>query len=277
MGAGDWPAARFSFLQFRRDAVDKSGRQEYNRENFPYAKEAPMSRCTVTLTANAGCVVRLGSRLLLVDALHDRKVDGFSTVTPALWEQLAALVEEEPNALVFTHTHYDHFSPKLTARAREIWPGARVILPEERLPGQRTLSAAREREYLPGVEILFARLPHQGKEYRDVAHYGLVIKSGDFRILFSGDCALAAPELADFVRDAGPIDVAVLPFPWVTTHPGRAFLEQEIRPRVVVVNHLPFGEDDRYGYRKAAARWAGEVRGAKVYLLQEPLETLSLD
>ena len=44
-----------------------------------------MSRCQVTLSANAGASLDFGGLRLGVDALHDEKVPGFSTVTPALW------------------------------------------------------------------------------------------------------------------------------------------------------------------------------------------------
>ncbi len=236
-----------------------------------------MSWCDITLTANAGCIVRMGKCLFLVDALHDRKVEGFSTVSPPLWEQIRRRVEGEPEALLFTHTHFDHFSPVLVEKARAIWPGARLILPEERLPGQRKLSAVWERESLPGVQILFRRLPHQGRAYREVPHYGLVAEHDGRRVLFVGDCALGAPELEELAREAGSLDAAVVTFPWITTHPGRAFVEQKIRPRLLVVNHLPFEEDDCFGYRKAAVRQAGQLDALPVHLLLEPLQTVCLE
>ena len=231
-----------------------------------------MPRCEITLTANAGCAVRLGRSLIFIDALHDRKVEGYSTVTPERWVALRAMYPAGPDAIVFTHSHFDHFSPKLTARALEAWPGAKVVLPEDRVPGQRLLSARRETLSLPGVRVLFARLPHEGEQYRDVAHYGCILESDGFRVLFPGDCALCAPELRQFVEDMGPIDAAVVDFPWVTLRRGREFVEQVIRPKHLLVNHLPFEEDDVNGYRAAAVRWAREVQAPDVRLLLSPFQ-----
>ena len=61
-----------------------------------------------------------------------------------------------------------------------------------------------------------------------VPHYGAILEREGFRILLAGDCAIAAQELADFV-DGASIDLAVLPFPWITLPRGRAFVEQVIR------------------------------------------------
>lgn len=231
-----------------------------------------MPHCEITLTANAGCALRLGRSLIFLDALHDRKVEGYSTVTPTRWETLQAMFPNGPDLIAFTHSHFDHFSPKLTAKAQAVWPGAKVVLPEDRVPGQRLLSAQRETLSLPGVRVVFARLPHEGEQYRGVAHYGCVLESEGFRVLFPGDCALGAPELAELVKDTGPIHAAILDFPWVTLRRGRAFVEQIIRPKVLVTVHLPFEEDDENGYRAAALRWAGEVEVPDVRLMLRPFQ-----
>lgn len=236
-----------------------------------------MPRCEITLTANAGCAVRLGRSLIFIDALHDKKAEGYSTVTPEMWRTLQGLYPEGPALLAFTHAHRDHFSPELVARARQVWPGALTALPEDRVPGQRLLAAEREALDLPGVRVLFARLPHEGERYRDVAHYGCILEGDGLRVLFPGDCALCAPELARFVREAGPIDVAVMNFPWVTLRRGRAFLAEYIRPKYLLVDHLPFEKDDVNGYRAAALRWAGEVPGPNVRLLLEPFQRETIE
>lgn len=42
-----------------------------------------MSRCQITLSVNAGVALHLGQHRVWSDALHDRRVVGFSTVTPS--------------------------------------------------------------------------------------------------------------------------------------------------------------------------------------------------
>lgn len=237
-----------------------------------------MSRCEMTLVANAGLLLRLERCRILLDALHDRQVESWSTVTEERWQTLQALLPGAgPDLILFTHCHPDHFSPKLTARAMERWPGARLVLPEQRLAGQRLVDGARETVTLPGVTVRLARLPHEGENFARVRHYGCLVESGDFRVLDVGDCKLCDEALAEFAAEHGPVDVLAAPFPWLTLRRGREFILDRIRPGHVVINHLPFAGEDMYGYRtgtfKAAAAW----QGPELTVLSEPFQTISFD
>lgn len=237
-----------------------------------------MSRCEMTLVANAGLLLHLGHCRILLDALHDRRVESWSTVTEERWQALRSLLPGAgPDLILFTHCHPDHFSPKLTARAMEHWPGARVVLPEQRLPGQRLVDGARETVSLPGATVRLARLPHEGEHFARVRHYGCLIESGGFRILDVGDCKLCDQALADFAAEHGPVDVLAAPFPWLTLRRGREFILDRIRPGHVVINHLPFAGDDQYGYRAAAQKAAAAWEGPALTVLSEPFQTISFD
>lgn len=118
----------------------------------------------------------------------------------------------------------------------------------------------------------FMRLTHEGEQYREVPHYGCILEYDGFRVLIAGDCAVADPQLRDFIGGR-PIDLALLNFPWVTLRKGRHFIEQAIRPEHLVVYHLPFPHDDRWGYRDAAVKGAGQLQGVPdVRLLLEPFQ-----
>ena len=118
----------------------------------------------------------------------------------------------------------------------------------------------------------FMRLTHEGAQYREVPHYGCILEYDGFRVLIAGDCAVADPQLRDFIGNR-PIDLALLNFPWVTLRKGRHFIEQAIRPEHLVVYHLPFSHDDRWGYRDAAVKSAGQLQGVPdVRLLLEPFQ-----
>lgn len=232
----------------------------------------------VTLSANAGVSLRLGALRLWADALHRRKVPGFSAVTPALWEDMKTHPDfDAPDILFYTHCHPDHFSRTLTRLALERWPGAKPILPQPVFQEQLLLSGRRERLTLPGYTLDFLRLPHEGEQYAHVAHYGCILEHQGFRVLITGDCALCSPELAAFLSESGPVDLALLDFPWVTLKKGRDFLQTYIRPNTLVVNHLPFLGDDLYGYRKAAVKSAALLQGMDVRLLMEPFQRVTVE
>ena len=79
----------------------------------------------------------------------------------------------------------------------------------------------------------FFRLPHEGKAYAQVPHYGLLLSQNRFRILIAGDCEVASPALRDTLAGQA-VNLAILDFPWLTLPQGRAFVREVIRPE-----HLP--------------------------------------
>ena len=94
-----------------------------------------------------------------------------------------------------------------------------------------------------------------------------------FRILIAGDCEVASPALRDTLAGQA-VNLAILDIPWLTLPQGRAFVREVIRPEHLLVYHLPFPEDDCFGYRKAA-EWAvvklPEV--PDIRLLEAPLQS----
>jgi len=232
-----------------------------------------MIHCSVALSANAGVSVQLGNVRIWSDALHDRKVSGFSEVSPALWEQLRRWEAfAAPDLIFYTHCHPDHYSRTMTAEAKALWPQAALALPELEFSDQILLSGQDGRLDVGDVSLYFRRLTHEGAQFSRVPHYGCILCSDGFRVLIGGDGAVASPELAEFVGGEG-VDLALLDFPWITLRKGRTFLERFIRPKHLVVYHLPFAADDEWGYRSAAVSAVRNLRSVSdVRLLQDPLQ-----
>ena len=228
---------------------------------------------TVTLSANAGVAIGCGGYRIWVDALHDHKVDGFSTVEPRLQAQmLKTPAFAKPDYICYTHCHPDHFSEELTCEAKKLWPDAKIILPERFFEEQFLVDGE---EYLyqdDGISLRFIRLPHEGEIYADVTHYGILIEIGGKHILIPGDCETAWPGLADAPNDVH-VDLALLNFPWLGLRKGRAFLEKVVKPAHSIAYHLPFEKDDVSGYRKAAEKAVGN----EGMLLWDPLQEIKLD
>ena len=208
----------------------------------------------VTLSANAGVSLALGDKKILIDALHNTPTGGFSSLTPAMLEQMAACPAfQDPDMIVFTHCHGDHFSPALAERARKRWPRARLVLPEPCFPDQELLEGAEVVKTLGDIRLRFFRLTHEHPETLDVPHYGLLLSHSGANVLLAGDCAVASPELAEAVGGE-KIDLALLNFPWLTLPRGRQYIAQRLRPAHLLLCHLPFPSDDFAGYRAAAER-----------------------
>ncbi len=228
---------------------------------------------TVTLSANAGVAIGCGGYRIWVDALHDQKVEGFSTVDPQLQAGLLkSPAFAHPDFICYTHCHPDHFSEDLTREAKKLWPDARLLLPEQIFEEQILVSGE---EYIyrgDGISLRFIRLPHEGEVYADVVHYGILIEIGGKHILIPGDCTTAYAGLAEQLKDV-TVDLALLNFPWVGLQKGRAFVENAVKPRHAIAYHLPFEKDDIAGYRKAAEK----AVNSGGMLLWNPLQEIKLD
>ena len=226
--------------------------------------------CSVILTANAGVVLEWKGHVIWVDALHTEEIPGFSTVSPTLWKRMQTVLPP-PELLCFTHCHPDHYSFRLASEARMIWPAAKLALPRQDFGDQLLIAGEETRFSGEGMALRFLRLPHDGPDYKDVPPYGLLFSDGISHILIAGDCETASPSLLKRLNGFS-IDLAILNFPWITLRKGRRCLEDVLRPRHLLLCHLPFPENDANGYLDAAFRAAETINLPDVRLLTRPLQ-----
>lgn len=210
-----------------------------------------METVKFVLTANAGLLIDPGESRLLIDAFHSTRYEAYQTVSSELFSQILADPRfQDPDVCVYTHCHPDHFSAEMTAEASRQWPGMVTILPEQKAAGI-LLSRPEENFSVGKLDLTFRRLTHEGEQYKDVTHYGVLIRKGPLTILDAGDCLLGSEELASFIQGRH-IDIAVLNFIWLTLRRGRQFIKEIIRPDHVLVCHLPDPDLDPYDYKRAA-------------------------
>lgn len=107
--------------------------------------------------------------------------------------------------------------------------------------------------FIGDIKLRFIKLSHAGKEYKDVEHDGVIIKGANQTILVSGDCEICDEKLLDETQNER-IGISIMNFPWVTLRKGRAAIESLIKPKHLIVAHLPFEEDDIYGYFPATEK-----------------------
>ncbi len=225
----------------------------------------------VLFGGNAGICICVNNRNIWVDAPFDWKQPGFSAMDA---EAVLNGGFPRPDALLFTHCHPDHYSREWVLQAMEKYPNAQVCCPEQ-LPGQNVLTGEDCVRDIAGLKIRFFRLPHEGAQYRDVSHYGILLELPQGNVLLPGDCAVAAPELTAAIRDR-KIQLAILDFPWLTLQRGRQFVEA-LGPKHTLLYHLPFAQDDENQYRKAAYRAAERTVLPDVRLLMDPWQCKKIE
>ena len=231
-----------------------------------------MGEIAVTLTANAGILLRTECLSMAVDAFHDHPAPPFSTVTPALLNALEAAGKRSGLDLIAaTHIHDDHFGTAPVQRAMVCSPAAAFAAPEPVLPGQLLITGPAAHLRHSGFTLDFRRMPHDGEEYRDVPLYGLVLTCASRRVLIPGDSTDHDAVLA--LMDGKETDTAILNFPWITHPKNRAFVDEILRPKHLLLCHLPFPADDVDGFIPAAARDAAKLRNIPdVRLLTHPMQ-----
>ena len=199
--------------------------------------------------ANAGFCLSFGKTNILVDALHRGNTDGYQQVDTELWERIKFELPE-PELILFSHCHPDHFSRELTEGARGVWKNSLTAMPEKFGYDKLLLEGERGRIGLASGSLEYFRLPHEGEEYKGVSHYGFLFRGDGKRLFAAGDCALNAEELW-YISEIRNVDVAVLNFPWVSLRAGRRFIDEVLRPKKLLINHLPVKEADECDYRGA--------------------------
>ena len=218
--------------------------------------------CRLLLTANAGIILELDGRRLLIDALHNTEHPHWSALTPEMTESVFSFLEPAPpDAILCTHIHPDHYSAGLLERAAAAFPNAALIEP------YRSGDASGEFRLSDALNIRWFSLPHMHTDAPfDPPNYGFLIEYRGKQIFTPGDADFSTeeihalfsrlsreaageplPETASVGHDRKGIDLALLNFPWITLKRGREALAL-LSPKQLALFHLPFADKDPLGY-----------------------------
>ncbi|HWP52339.1 MAG TPA: hypothetical protein VN626_11655 [Clostridia bacterium] len=237
-----------------------------------------MSKCQVTLTANAGVLIACDGVKVCCDAFHDDKAVEFSTVSPEMQQHIIkSPAFQDLDMIFFTHNHRDHYTLSATEQVRRLSPAALLVSPIQELSNNLFLHEDSHRLTLGSVDFVFKALRHDGKAYTDLPNYGCLMNFDGYRVLVLGDSLICNPVLEDWLKDT-PVDLLLLNFPWLTLKRGRAFITDIICPRHVMFYHLPFAGDDIGRYREVTAKSLPLLTSAvDARILQEPFQTETVD
>lgn len=231
-------------------------------------------KCRVTLIANAGLMIECGGKKVLIDPLHDQKTPTFSSVTPAIAERVLTAPEfAEPDIIIVTHKHPDHYSYALMEKELARYPRAELFAPFADFPRTHVLTGDRMEAEAAGVKLHFARFEHEGQRYKNVSNYAVILAFDGWRVLDVADTKTGSEALADWAAE-GHTDLAVLMFPWYMLHLARNEVDAVIRPDHIVLTHIPFAADDVEAFRPSIRRQLERhPAAADLRVLTEPFQT----
>lgn len=170
----------------------------------------------------------------------------------------------KPDVIVYTHSHYDHFSAAILGVVA--WPGAVIVAPQEvydavPLPLQVKVQMMKNGDKITagGIPVeavpMYNTTPERAKFHPERLGNGYILTLGGKRIYIAGDTE-ETPELAHLPN----IDAAFLPMnlPYTETVDAAAKWVKDFKPRVVYPYHFRNAD----GTKSDLAAFKADVAGA---------------
>jgi L-ascorbate metabolism protein UlaG (beta-lactamase superfamily) len=235
----------------------------------------------VRYVANSGMLVTVSGLRFLIDAPIRDGIPPYATSSAEEREALenARAPYNNVDVILITHWHEDHFSaeavatflsnssrtilissPEVTDRVRKVLPPAVDPL---RLHAQLPPPGNVREVNLMGVPLRVLRLRHNPTRRLPEQHVGFLIGDSN-AVLHIGDADPAADNFA-LLKALPPVDLAFLPFWYVSDDANRRLVAESIRPRRIVAMHVPPADA-----AKVAPTLLSAAEGVSIVLAAKP-------
>lgn len=221
--------------------------------------------------ANEGFLISDGSRTVLIDALFDKGIPPYRTLSDDQQERLERKTPpfDDIDMALATHHHADHFDASTIATFLLANPEAQFIsTPQavdrlrpslgsdesisERIKTSLPEEGTRETFTHAGITIRTLNLHHGRRRSPLVQNLGFLIEMGGIKILHVGDTVATAEEISMNNLAEEHIDVALLPYWMLTDDDWKRAVTESIGAKTIIAMHIP-GEDAPASYFRPAA------------------------
>jgi L-ascorbate metabolism protein UlaG (beta-lactamase superfamily) len=229
-----------------------------------------MEASKLTYTANAGVMITIDGKKLLIDALNSSVHPLYKRTPEDIAEKLINGIPpyDSITAVLITHSHLDHFDEKKVAELLDKSPDTVVVSTSEVISiireqlkvkdDSRLISLSPNRQEstrleLQGIGITAFALTHEGNIDNNIDNLAFLIE-GSKNILHLGD---AAPIRENYVTLELPqleLDLLIANFPYISLPAGRNIISEYIKPKKIAIVHLPHEEEDRFGWISIAKK-----------------------
>lgn len=247
----------------------------------------------VTYISNAGVLVEIGNKKILIDSLCDSKVPIYKATPDEVKDKIVGGVPpfDGIDLMLFTHHHSDHFEPKSTAEFIKCQANVVLVSTGETIRRLKTLdpSVDESRLIVPdlqagegkaleinGIRIQVISMVHDGKDYQDVENFAYLLEVDEKRILHVGDAKPMTENYGHLNLVEQSIDLLLAPFPYVGIPAGQLVIANQIKPKKIAAIHLPYKEKDKFNWIEGTKKSFGRVREqfVETVFLEEIGETM---
>ena len=219
------------------------------------------SSLTVRYIANEGVLIASDDKQVLIDGLHREYKPAYLFPPPEMQSVLenARAPYDKVNVVLVSHVHLDHFHPEsvglylkgnpkavLASSDQVVGEVAKNFADYERVKGQiRAVthewkkSADLNHE---GIKVKFLGLKHGGERWKEIQNLGHVIEIGGRKLLHIGDADTSPENFAAFNLAHEKIDIAFIPYWFLTSEEGRRLVREQFDPRQIIAVHIPPAE-----------------------------------
>ena len=207
----------------------------------------------ITAVCNAGLLLRSGESCILIDGIAE-SCFGFTGLSKELFKDLMSLrgLFSGLKAVLFTHTHPDHYDEDRVRVWKNLHPEIPVIVPDEKTP-------ASGRILMDPFSVLYTETPHMPHTFTQVRHFTLLVQVEDESMYVAADAVLDAELHRALLQYVRPTYIAVNPV-YLTMASTISWLA-DMNSRAILVYHVPTEAGDPSGMRRKAERSIGRCCG----------------
>lgn len=220
-----------------------------------------MDNIKFTQVVNAGLLIEKTDAKILIDGIHSEKTYEWSTVDKNLMDYIIYGKDKfkDINYLLFTHQHSDHFNLEKTLEYIKNNKVEKLVVTKLNYTNNTLINSDILEELNTDyyevytinsndIIIRCIKTKHLSHERFGIEHYAFIISINNKNILYLGDADYTKLELIGILKKFD-IDIIVAPFIITASRPGRNFI-RIIAPDLLILNHLPNKDDDKFNYRK---------------------------
>lgn len=225
---------------------------------------AANTQVEITYIANEGVLISSGGKQVLIDGLHREYERSYAFLPPADREKIetAKAPFDKIDLILVSHRHLDHFHPESIGLHLQHNPKAQLVSSqqvvdevEKNFKDYQAIAARmtaatppwKERVAMKvaGIDFEILRLSHGTGRHATIQNLGHIIKLGGKKLLHVGDADTAVENFERFNLDEEQIDIAFIPYWFLTGSEGQTIVKDHIKPRQIIAVHISPDESER--------------------------------